>query len=134
MGLSGLGYTVFLYDRRISSFSPGVCRFVPSIYGYLAVGGLSFGGPRLSTCSVILRYQADGLSGGRQWRYSVYARRILIVDRRRPILCAFDVETAVLDINVTSPPKCILGYKWDYWYLLAPRFYMTGTLMLPTWC
>ena len=52
----------------------------------------------------------------------LYARRVLRVGRWWRILRAFDVETSVFDINLTRPPKCILGYKWAYWMLVSTLF------------
>ena len=57
--------------------------------------------------------------------FLLYAGHILLVGRWRRILCAFDVETSVSDINFTRPPQCILGtlgLKWVYWMLVSTSF------------
>ena len=42
----------------------------------------------------------------------IYAGHARLVGRRRPILCAFDVEKSVaVDINLTHPSRCILRRK-----------------------
>ena len=68
------------------------------------------------------KIQGGQIIGGSHCRLSVYARHILLVDRWRPMLCAFDVETSVLDINSDSPPKCILCGMWVYWVIFSTVF------------